>query len=85
MPKNRLTDIPQAPSDAKLIIEACRSNNTDLLSSIIEKCPNPEVAAKALNEAQTVMGTYAYHEAALRGNCEIFSCYTLYHSTDTDI
>jgi len=56
---------------AELVIEACRRNNTELLSSIIAECTSPEAVAKLLNESKSVLGNYAYHEAAARGNYEI--------------
>jgi hypothetical protein len=60
----------QGASPSEVIIEACRRNNTELLEEVISKYPNPEAVAKLLNSAQTVLGNYAYHEAASRGNCK---------------
>jgi hypothetical protein len=59
----------QGPSPAQLVIEACRMDNTDLLTKIIDQCTTAEAAADLINNAKTVMGNFAYHEAALRGNC----------------
>ncbi|KFY84649.1 hypothetical protein V500_09137 [Pseudogymnoascus sp. VKM F-4518 (FW-2643)] len=56
---------------SELIIEACRRNNTELLNSVIEECSSPEAAAKLLNESRSVLGNYAYHEAAANGHYEI--------------
>ncbi len=50
------------------LIEACRRNNTDLLSEVLEDKGDDEIA-KLLNETTTVMGNHLYHEAASRGNC----------------
>jgi len=61
----------EGASPSELIIEACRRNNTELLNSVIETYSSPEAAAKLLNESKTVLGNYAYHEAALKGNYEI--------------
>jgi hypothetical protein len=44
-------------------------DNTDLLTKIIDQCTTAEAAADLINNAKTVMGNFAYHEAALRGNC----------------
>jgi len=56
---------------SELVIEACRRNNTELLTSVIESCTSPEAVAKLLNESKSVLGNYAYHEAASKGNYEI--------------
>jgi hypothetical protein len=67
-----LLSIFQDVSQSELVIEACRRNNVDLLLSVLDTFKNnSEDAAKLLNSATTVMGNYAYHEAALRGNCRI--------------
>ncbi|KAK4447472.1 hypothetical protein QBC34DRAFT_439951 [Podospora aff. communis PSN243] len=57
-------------SPSELLIEACRRNNTDLLFSLLEDKPDPEIA-RLLNTTTTVMGNHLYHEAALRGNYEV--------------
>jgi len=57
-------------STSELLIEACRRNNTDLLSSLLADKPDPEIA-QLLNTTTTVMGNHLYHEAALRGNYEV--------------
>jgi len=61
----------EGASPSEVVIEACRRNNIELLEEVISKCPNPEAVAKLLNGAQTVLGNYAYHEAASRGNYDI--------------
>jgi hypothetical protein len=55
------------PSDKELVIEACRSNNTELLREVLARHERP---AELLNSARTAVGSYAYHEAAGRGSCE---------------
>ncbi|PHH65225.1 hypothetical protein CDD81_3084 [Ophiocordyceps australis] len=52
------------------LIEACRSNNTDLLTEILEGRPDDDISA-LLNDTKTVLGNHLYHEAASRGNYEI--------------
>lgn len=58
-------------------------DNTDLLSKIIEQCTTAEVAADLLNNAKTVMGNFAYHEAALRGNCKLHKLFYISLEHDT--
>jgi len=58
-------------SRSELVIEACRRNNTELLLSVLEDFKTPEDAAELLSSAKSILGNYAYHEAALRGNYEI--------------
>ncbi|KAM5357583.1 hypothetical protein ACJZ2D_016111 [Fusarium nematophilum] len=54
----------------EILIEACRRNNTDLLTECLEGKSDAEIS-KLLNETTTVMGNHLYHEAASRGNYEI--------------
>ncbi|KAK7419504.1 hypothetical protein QQX98_003273 [Neonectria punicea] len=54
----------------ELLIEACRRNNTDLLTECLDGKPDAEIT-KLLNQTLTVMGNHLYHEAASRGNYEI--------------
>ncbi|KAJ3525084.1 hypothetical protein NM208_g11792 [Fusarium decemcellulare] len=54
----------------EILIEACRRNNTDLLTECLEDKSDAEIS-KLLNETTTVMGNHLYHEAASRGNYEI--------------
>ncbi|KAJ4390294.1 hypothetical protein N0V85_007365 [Neurospora sp. IMI 360204] len=60
----------EGASVSEQLIEACRRNNTDLLSEILSDKSDDEIAS-LLNTTTTVMGNHLYHEAALRGNCEI--------------
>lgn len=54
----------------ELLIEACRRNNTDLLTECLEDKSDAEIS-KLLNDTTTVMGNHLYHEAAAQGNYEI--------------
>ncbi|PKK34584.1 hypothetical protein CI102_14933, partial [Trichoderma harzianum] len=49
------------------LIEACRRDNVELLTELLEDKSDPEIS-KLLNETTTVMGNHLYHEAASRGN-----------------
>ncbi|KAK3355273.1 hypothetical protein B0H65DRAFT_41951 [Neurospora tetraspora] len=60
----------EGASVSEQLIEACRRNNTDLLSEILSDKSDDEIAS-LLNTTTTVMGNHLYHEAALRGNYEI--------------
>ncbi|KAH8169914.1 ankyrin repeat protein [Sarocladium implicatum] len=60
----------EGASVKEILIEACRRNNTDLLTETLEPLPEKEVT-RLLNETVTVMGNHLYHEAASRGNYEI--------------
>ncbi|KAL7931041.1 hypothetical protein V8C35DRAFT_311089 [Trichoderma chlorosporum] len=52
------------------LIEACRRDNVELLTELLEDKSDPEIS-KLLNETTTVMGNHLYHEAASRGNYDI--------------
>ncbi|KAK0387834.1 hypothetical protein NLU13_4079 [Sarocladium strictum] len=60
----------EGASVKEILIEACRRNNTDLLSETLKPLSESEIT-KVLNETTTVMGNHLYHEAASRGNYEI--------------
>lgn len=60
----------QGASVQEILIEACRRNNVDLLTQIIDETGNDAKMASLLNDTRTVMGNHLYHEAASRGNCE---------------
>lgn len=65
-----MSRLVQGASTKELLIEACRRNNTDLLTEIIEGCAGgDDEVARLLNETTTVMGNHLYHEAASQGNC----------------
>lgn len=59
---------PQGASVKELLIEACRRNNTDLLTETLAGRPDDEITS-LLNTTTTVMGNHLYHEAASHGNC----------------
>lgn len=58
----------QGASVEEQLIAACRGNNTDLLTELIQGRPDDQIT-KLLNETVTVLGNHLYHEAALRGHC----------------
>ncbi|OAQ96391.1 hypothetical protein LLEC1_04249 [Akanthomyces lecanii] len=58
----------EGASPKELLIEACRRNNTDLLSEVLDGLPDDQITT-LLNRTTTVMGNHLYHEAASRGNC----------------
>ncbi|KAK0749261.1 hypothetical protein B0T18DRAFT_445150 [Schizothecium vesticola] len=60
----------EGATPAERLIEACRRNNPDLLTSILSPLPD-SAAADLLNKTTTVLGNHLYHEAALRGNYEV--------------
>ncbi|KAG5978961.1 hypothetical protein E4U55_005712 [Claviceps digitariae] len=60
----------EGASIKELLIEACRRNNTDLLTELLEGKPDDEIT-RLLNDTTTVMGNHLYHEAASQGNYEI--------------
>ena len=58
----------------ELLIEACRRNNTNLLSELLASKPlksNPEANAKFLNTTTDALGAGAVHIAAQYGNYEV--------------
>ncbi|KAI9163247.1 Ankyrin repeat-containing protein [Paramyrothecium foliicola] len=63
-------EAPQGASAKEILVEACRRNNTDLLTEVLEGKSDAEIS-KLLNETTTVMGNHLYHEAASHGNYEI--------------
>ncbi|KAG5915580.1 hypothetical protein E4U42_007976 [Claviceps africana] len=60
----------QGASAKELLIEACRRNNTDLLTEVLAGKPDDEIT-RLLNDTTTIMGNHLYHEAASQGNYEI--------------
>ncbi|KAF4978107.1 hypothetical protein FZEAL_5465 [Fusarium zealandicum] len=63
-------EVHDGASVKEILIEACRRNNTDLLTECLEDKGDDEIA-KLLNQTTTVMGNHLYHEAASNGNYEI--------------
>ncbi|EHL01039.1 putative Ankyrin repeat-containing protein [Glarea lozoyensis 74030] len=61
----------EGASPSEQLIEACRRDNKELLDEIIANAGSEEAVAKLLNETKTVLGNFAYHEAALNGSYEI--------------
>ncbi|KAF4595239.1 ankyrin repeat protein [Ophiocordyceps camponoti-floridani] len=60
----------EGASAKEILIEACRRNNTDLLSETLANLPD-ETISSLLNDTTTVTGNHLYHEAASQGNYEI--------------
>ncbi|OAA46994.1 ankyrin repeat domain containing protein [Metarhizium rileyi] len=60
----------EGASTRELLIEACRRNNTDLLTDVLANKPDAEITT-LLNTTTTIMGNHLYHEAASHGNYEI--------------
>lgn len=58
----------QGASVKELLIEACRRDNTELLTECLKDKSDAEIT-KLLNQTTTIMGNHLYHEAASRGNC----------------
>ncbi|KAL7898410.1 hypothetical protein HDV63DRAFT_403629 [Trichoderma sp. SZMC 28014] len=52
------------------LIEACRRDNVELLTELLEDKQDSEIT-RLLNQTTTVMGNHLYHEAASRGNYDI--------------
>ncbi|KAM0474314.1 hypothetical protein ACHAPX_007650 [Trichoderma viride] len=52
------------------LIEACRRDNVELLTELLEDKEDSEIT-RLLNRTTTVMGNHLYHEAASRGNYDI--------------
>ncbi|KAL8413469.1 hypothetical protein RB594_004920 [Gaeumannomyces avenae] len=61
----------EGASVQEILVEACRRNNVDLLTQVIEETNDDSKMARLLNDTRTVMGNHLYHEAASRGNYEI--------------
>ncbi|KAK8061400.1 hypothetical protein PG994_007766 [Apiospora phragmitis] len=53
------------------LVEACRRNNIDMLTEIIENCKSEDEISDLMNNTKSVMGNHLYHEAALQGNWEV--------------
>ncbi len=58
----------EGASVQEILIEACRRNNTELLTEMLDGKGDDEIG-HLLNDTTTVMGNHLYHEAASRGNC----------------
>ncbi|RDA95430.1 hypothetical protein CP533_5363, partial [Ophiocordyceps camponoti-saundersi (nom. inval.)] len=63
-------DEHEGASVKEILIEACRRNNTDLLTEALSGRSEEDISS-LLNDTVTVMGNHLYHEAASQGNYEI--------------
>lgn len=61
--------MPQGASPRELLLEACRRNNTNLLSELLTQYPTPEKIAHLLNTSTDGVGNYCLHVAAAHGAC----------------
>ncbi|KAL1297139.1 hypothetical protein AAFC00_004715 [Neodothiora populina] len=61
----------EGASNRELLLEACRRNNTDLLSSILESYKSSEERAKFLNTATDALGCGALHIGAQYGAYDV--------------
>ncbi|KAJ8127286.1 hypothetical protein O1611_g6352 [Lasiodiplodia mahajangana] len=66
-----MADAFEGASVKEQLIEACRRNNVDLLTEIIQNCKNDAEISDLMNNTTTVMGNHLYHEAALQGHYEV--------------
>ncbi|KAI1124847.1 ankyrin repeat protein [Nemania abortiva] len=66
-----MADAFEGASVKEQLVEACRRNNVDLLTEIIQNCKNDDEISNLLNNTTSVMGNHLYHEAALQGNYEV--------------
>ncbi len=64
----------QGASPRELLLEACRRNNTNLLSELLARFPTPEKIAHLLNTATDGLGNYCLHVAAAHGSCRLCPC-----------
>ncbi|KAL8326066.1 hypothetical protein RB597_009058 [Gaeumannomyces tritici] len=74
----------QGASVQERLIEACRRNNVDLLTEVIEETNDDDKMADLLNNTRTVMGNHLYHEAASQGNYEIIDMLLDQHGFECD-
>ncbi|KAL8684463.1 MAG: hypothetical protein Q9218_008282, partial [Villophora microphyllina] len=52
----------------ELVLEACRRNNTNLLTEVITSLKSPEKIADLLNNAKDGIGNHCLHLAASYGS-----------------
>ncbi|TRX98597.1 hypothetical protein FHL15_000671 [Xylaria flabelliformis] len=74
----------EGASVGEQLIEACRRNNVELLTEIIENCKSDDEVSRLLNNTTSVMGNHLYHEAALQGNYEIIDMLLDQHEFECD-
>lgn len=63
----------QGASVKEILVEACRRNNTELLTEALAGRSEDDIST-LLNTTTTVMGNHLYHEAASHGNCPFLRC-----------
>lgn len=68
--------VSQGASVKEQLIEACRRNNVELLTEIVENCKSDDEISSLMNKTTTVMGNHLYHEAALQGNCMFWASHS---------
>ncbi|KAJ9620647.1 hypothetical protein H2203_007856 [Taxawa tesnikishii (nom. ined.)] len=61
----------EGASSRELLLEACRRDNTDLLSEVLSSFPSSDAIAHFLNTATDALGNGALHIAAQYGSYEI--------------
>ncbi|MCJ1372607.1 hypothetical protein MMC20_003832 [Loxospora ochrophaea] len=61
----------EGASDRELLLEACRRNNTSLLSEVLASQPSPEETAHLLNTAADGVGNLCLHVAASSGSFNV--------------
>jgi hypothetical protein len=70
-PNNPLIYLPQGASSRELLLEACRRNNTDLLSTVLSDFKSTDELANFLNTATDALGCGALHIGAQYGAYEV--------------
>ncbi|KAI0201702.1 ankyrin repeat protein [Astrocystis sublimbata] len=79
-----MADAFEGASVGEQLVEACRRNNVDLLTEIIQNCKSDDEVSRLLNNTTSVMGNHLYHEAALQGNYEIIDMLLDQHEFECD-
>ncbi|KAI0439447.1 ankyrin repeat protein [Xylaria telfairii] len=79
-----MADAFEGASVGEQLIEACRRNNVELLTEIVQNCKSDDDVSRLLNNTTTVMGNHLYHEAALQGNYEIIDMLLDQHEFECD-
>jgi ankyrin repeat protein len=70
-PSNPLIYLLQGASSRELLLEACRRNNTDLLSTVLSDFKSTDELANFLNTATDALGCGALHIGAQYGAYEV--------------
>jgi hypothetical protein len=70
-PSNPLIYLIQGASSRELLLEACRRNNTDLLSTVLSDFKSADELANFLNTATDALGCGALHIGAQYGAYEV--------------